>query len=90
MTNMQLLLSIGIPSLLVILSWISNNTRLANLEQRLDAGTNRLDGRINALSDRLDRQIDSLQARMDQRFDYLVDATVKLHERVATVEAKQS
>ena len=90
MTNMQLLLSIGISSLLVILSWISNNTRLASLEQRLEAGTNRLDGRINLLADRLDRQIDSLHPRMDQRFDFLMDSTVKLHERVATVEAKQS
>ncbi len=79
MTNIQLLLSIGIPSLLVIMSWLSNNTRLSNLERRMDSNTDRLDGRVN-----------SLHARMDQRFDYLIDATVKLHERVATVEAKQS
>ena len=64
MTNIQLLLSIGIPSLLVIMSWLSNNTRLSNLERRMDSNTDRLDGRVN-----------SLHARMDQRFDYLVSTT---------------
>lgn len=36
MTNTQQLFSIGIPSLLVVLSWITNNTRLSNIERRLD------------------------------------------------------
>ena len=36
MTNMQLLLSIGIPSLLIVLSWLTNNTRFDRIERRLD------------------------------------------------------
>ncbi len=36
MTNLQLLLSIGIPSVLVVLSWVSNNARLAAHDKRFD------------------------------------------------------
>jgi len=36
MTNLQLLLSIGIPSLLIVLSWITNNSRFDRIEKRLD------------------------------------------------------
>ena len=36
MTNTQVLFSVGIPSLLVVLSWITNSTRLSNIERRLD------------------------------------------------------
>jgi hypothetical protein len=36
MTNLQLLLTIGIPSILVILSWLSNSARLAAHDKRFD------------------------------------------------------
>jgi hypothetical protein len=36
LTNQQLYLAIGIPSVLVILSWLSNNTRLGHVENRMD------------------------------------------------------
>ncbi len=36
MTNLQLLLSIGIPSVLVVLAWLSNNARLAAHDKRFD------------------------------------------------------
>ncbi len=32
MSNLQLLLTIGIPSVLVVLAWMSNNTRLSTLD----------------------------------------------------------
>jgi hypothetical protein len=38
MTNLQLLLIIGIPSILVILSWLSNSARLAAHDKRFDDG----------------------------------------------------
>jgi hypothetical protein len=37
MTNTQLWLAIGIPSTLVILSWLSNNRRLDRVEDKVDA-----------------------------------------------------
>lgn len=36
MTNLQLLLTIGIPSILVILSWMQSNQRLSRVEAALD------------------------------------------------------
>jgi hypothetical protein len=36
MSNLQLLLTIGIPSILVILSWVSNNARFAVHDKRFD------------------------------------------------------
>jgi hypothetical protein len=36
MTNLQLLLSIGIPSILVMLAWLSNNARLSAHDKRFD------------------------------------------------------
>jgi len=35
-TNLQLLLTIGIPSFLVVLSWLSNNARHAEHDRRFD------------------------------------------------------
>ncbi len=43
MTNFQLILSISIPSLLVILSWIQNNTRLSRVEAAQDVTNRRID-----------------------------------------------
>ena len=82
MTNVQLLLAIGIPSFLVIPSWLSNNSKLTTMEVRLDRRiedlSSRLDGRINSLADSHHR--DMLQ---------MVQALTGLHERVAVVESKQ-
>lgn len=36
MTNLQLLLTIGIPSILVVLAWLSNNSRLTAHDKRFD------------------------------------------------------
>lgn len=44
MTDSQLFLSIGIPSFLIVLSWISNNVRFNGIDKRIDAVERRLDG----------------------------------------------
>lgn len=38
MSNEQLYFAVGIPSILVILSWLSNNSRLNRLEDKIDGG----------------------------------------------------
>ncbi len=86
MTNLQLLLSISIPSVLVVLSWISNNVRLSTLEKRVDG----LDGRIDALSNRLDGRINSLADSHHRDMLQIMQALTGLHERVAIVESKQA
>lgn len=42
MINAQLYLAVGIPSILVILSWVSNNSRLNRLEDKIDGGLSSL------------------------------------------------
>lgn len=81
MTNTQLLLSIGIPSLLVILSWLSNNARLNNVEKRLDAHDKRLDEIVSDMNRRFTEVIVSTNKRFDEaaastnkRFDDVISA----------------
>jgi DNA anti-recombination protein RmuC len=78
MTNLQLLLSIGIPSILVVLSWISNNSRLADHEKRFDSIDKRFDSvdkrfeSIDKRFDSIDKRFESMERRfeeMDRRFD---------------------
>ncbi len=97
MTNLQLLLTIGIPSLLVALSWLSNNARFAALEKRLDALEQKTDRRF----EQIDRRFEEMERWFEGRFQDVIAAQHKdalvilqsmtsLHERVAVVEAKQA
>ncbi len=81
MTELQLPLSIGIPSVLVILAWFSNNSRLSTLDKRVDG----VDSHIDRLSTRVDVQADAHHRDMLQ----ILQAITSLHERVAVVESKQ-
>jgi hypothetical protein len=69
---------VSIPSVLVILGWLSNNTRLAAVGERIDAVGSTLAGKM-----------DRLEAKMDRRFDGVLDGIGSLRERVAVVESKQ-
>ncbi len=81
MTNLQLLLTIGIPSLLVVLSWLSNHSRFAALEKRMDA----IDRKVEAMEFRFQ---DVISAQHRDSLEILRNMTA-LHERVAVVETKQ-
>jgi hypothetical protein len=74
MTNLQLLLTIGIPSILVVLSWISNNSRLNAHDKRFDEMERRFDSVISS------QHKDALEIMRNM---------TALHERVAVVEANQ-
>ena len=82
MTNLQLLLTIGIPSVLVILAWISNNTRLALHDKRFDDM-----GRRFAEIDKRFNEVISAQHR--DALEIMRNMT-SLHERVAVVEARRA
>ncbi len=76
MNNLQLALSIGIPSLLVVLSWINNNTRLSRLESASDMNNRRMDDLQRSMhSDML-----SFQAAV-------LGELANMRERLASVEA---
>jgi hypothetical protein len=86
MTNLQLLLTIGIPSLLVVLSWLSNNVRFAALEKRLDA----LELKTDRKFDEIERRFQDVIAAQHRDSLEILRSMTSLHERVAVVEAKQA
>jgi hypothetical protein len=90
MTNLQLLLTIGIPSLLVLLSWFQQNARLGRLEASYDKGFDSVDRRFEAMGSRFDSKFDGIRAEMVALRDSIHRDMVSLHERFAVVESKQS
>jgi hypothetical protein len=74
-----LLLSIGIPSLLVILSSIQQNARLTRLEANFDKN-----------NESIERKFDGMRSEMVALRDSIHRDMIALHERVAVVEAKHS
>jgi hypothetical protein len=78
-TNLQLLLSIGIPSLLIVLSWLQQGSRIGRLESAL-----------NRHADSVVRRFESIRSEMVALRDSIHRDMVALHERVAVVEAKQN
>ena len=76
MNNLQSVLSISLPSLLVILSWIHNNTRLSRVEAASDA-TNR---RMDELQRSMHNDMLSFQAA-------ILGELANMRERIATAEA---
>jgi hypothetical protein len=74
MNDTQLYLAIGIPSFLVVLAWMTSMVQ-----------TSRLADQNAKLSDKLDR----LAEQQHKDALTLMGYMVPLHERLATVEAKQ-
>ena len=79
MTNSQLWLAIGIPSVLVVLSWIQQNARFSAMERRFEVIDQKFDGKF-----------DSMRTEMITLRDTIHRDMITLHERVAVVEAKHS
>ena len=70
MTNLQLLLTIGIPSILVILSWVSSNQRMSRLEASFDALRVEMRAEMNALRKDVNDKLTEIQvavARADTK-----------------------
>lgn len=55
MTNTQLWLSIGIPSFLILLSWIQTNNRLSDLRLYFEARFSEVNRRFDEVERRFDR-----------------------------------
>ena len=78
MNNMQLYLSIGIPTLTVILAWLSNRSDINRLNDKLDSTAASLRAEIVAM--RNDHHKDNLA---------LIGYMIPLHERMAKLETRQ-
>jgi TolA-binding protein len=82
MTNVQFYLAIGLPSFLVVLSWISNRSDAAQLRSEIAA----VRGEVNQLRG----EFNQLRSDMHKDMMQLLTQMVTLHERVAVFESRQS
>ncbi len=71
MTNLQLALSIGIPSLLVLVGIFLNNSRFGVVESRIDRMGSELNARIDRLGSDLNARLDRQQADLSQFYQTL-------------------
>ena len=79
MNNLQLYLSIGIPSFLVILSWLSNRADIAALRGDMAA----LRGEMIAMRRDMNSEFTAFRRE-------IYTEMVGLHERVVKVETRQA
>jgi chromosome segregation ATPase len=97
-TDVQLYLAIGIPTLAVLAGILTNAMQMNALNARISSGDTRissLDTRISSLESRLDGRFNSLEAPIDSRFnslevkfDTLIGKVIDLDNRVTRIEAK--
>jgi hypothetical protein len=88
MNNMQLYLTIGIPTLTVLLAWLSNRSDINRLNDRVDSMDRRLSDRIDNMTQRLSGRIDaSIEAHHKDNLA-LMGYMVPLHERMAKLESR--
>ncbi len=73
MTETQLYMTIGIPSMLAVLGILINVSYFVTINNRIQSLENRLDGRIDSLA---------------ARFDLLLGKLVEIDNRLTRVEAQ--
>jgi hypothetical protein len=83
MNNMQLYLSIGIPTLTVILAWLSNRSDINRLNDKVDKLGDSL--RNEMLSFRREVAAEMIAFRREVHGDLIL-----LHERIVKVETRQN
>jgi hypothetical protein len=79
MNDTQLYLSIGIPTLTVILAWLASRADLHREVDKLDRRLDRMEGRLDSLNSEM------IALRRD-----IYGEMVALHERMARLEAPKS
>jgi hypothetical protein len=67
----QTLLTIFIPTLMVLVGILLNRNDSARIDGRISSLENRLDGRISSLEGKLDGRISSLEGKLDGRISAL-------------------
>jgi sensor domain CHASE-containing protein len=82
MNDTQLYLSIGIPTVTVILAWLSNKADMNTLRSEVKADNSALRAEFKA-------EINALRAEMMNLRKEIYEALIPLHERMAVIEIKQ-
>jgi hypothetical protein len=85
MSDTQLYLAIGIPSLLVVLNIIQSN----RLGDKIDRVTEQLSAKIDRIAEQQSAKMDRLAEQQHKDSLTLQGYMVPLHERMAVIETKQ-
>ncbi len=88
MNNTQLYLSIGIPTLTVILAWLSNRSDLNRLNDKVDRMDERVNTKIDGQGTSLRAELQAIRADHHKDFVSLMSYMVPLHERMAKLESR--
>ncbi|MGA2600335.1 MAG: hypothetical protein ABSH09_25500 [Bryobacteraceae bacterium] len=82
MTDLQLYLAIGVPSVLVLIGMFVNIGYFVTVNARITSLESRLDTRIYSLENRLDGRITSIEAK----FDLLTGKVIEVDNRLTRIE----
>ena len=95
MTDMQLYLTIGMPTLAILVGILVNLVQFAALNGRLTAIETRFEARLSGLEARFDARMNALETRFDARmsaleakFDILVGKVIEIGNRLTRVEER--
>jgi hypothetical protein len=83
-TDLQLYLAIGIPTLAVLVGILTNSVQLNAMSARFGSMENRIDGRIASIEARIDARFNN----MEVKFDTLTGKVIDVDNRVTRIEAK--
>ncbi len=82
MTDQQLYLSIGLPTMVALAGIPVNVGYFVHIENRISSLESRLDRRIDSIESRLDARID----RLDTKIDLLTGKVVDIDNRLSHLE----
>jgi len=88
MTQVQMLLTIFIPTLMVLVGILLNRNEYSKLENRLSLMENRLDGRIGGAESRLDGRMNGLESRFHADMLMVIGKLTELEIRVSRTEGE--
>jgi hypothetical protein len=87
MNNVQLYLTIGIPTLAILIGILMNTLQYSSFNARFnsqDAQFNSLEARMSSLETRFDARFNNLEVK----FDTLIGKVIDVDNRVTRIEAK--
>ena len=83
MTNLQLFIAVAIPTLAVLLHFVSTHSGLKRLEERMDQRFDKVDERLSKLEDRVTK----LEDRLIKLEVALANLRAELYEKFALRQA---
>ena len=82
----QTLLTIFIPTLMVLVGILLNRSDATRLDGRISSLENRMDGRISSLEAKMDNRIGALEGRLHADILQVIGKLTELEVRVARLE----